>query len=70
MQLVIIKAQKLRTFFLPSKINGNYWILAEDKSNLINVEASADKWVLRSNDDVKIVNALVIKSFSDSSHSN
>ena len=56
MQLVIIKAQKLRTFFLPSKINGNYWILAEDKSNLINVEASADKWVLRSNDDVKIVN--------------
>ena len=56
MQLVIIKAQKLRTFFLPSKVNGNYWILAEDKTNLINVEASADKWVLRSNDDVKIVN--------------
>ena len=56
MQLIIIRSKKLRTFFLPSKVYGNYWILDENKSNLVNVEASTDKWVLRSNDDVKIIN--------------
>ncbi len=56
MQLVIIKANKLRTFFLPSKVFGNYWIQDESKNNLINVEASENRWVLRSNDDIKIVN--------------
>ena len=56
MQLVIIKSNKLRTFFLPVKVFGNYWIQGENKENLINVEASENKWVLRSNDDIKIVN--------------
>ena len=56
MQLVIIKSKKLRTFFLPSKVYGNYWILDENKNNMVNVEASGDKWVLRSNDDIKIIN--------------
>ena len=56
MQLVIIKSNKLRSFFLPAKVFGNYWVLDDDRSNLVNVEASEDKWVLRSNDDIKIVN--------------
>ena len=56
MQLIIIKTSKLRTFFLPSKVYGNYWVQDDNKVNLINVEASDNKWVLRSNDDIKIVN--------------
>ena len=56
MRIIIIKKDKLNSFFLPSKISGNYWIPGENKENLINVEASGDKWVLRSNADVKIIN--------------
>ena len=56
MQLVIIRSNKLKTFFLPSKVFGNYWIQDDNKTNLINVEASENRWVLRSNDDIKIVN--------------
>lgn len=56
MQLIIIKNNKIRYFFLPSKIFGNYWITDEYNNNLVNVEASEKGWVLRSNDEVKIVN--------------
>ena len=56
MLITIIKNNKIRPFFLPAKVYGNYWITDENKQNLINIEASNDTWVLRSNDDVKIVN--------------
>ncbi len=56
MQLIIIKNNKLRYFFLPSKVFGNYWIKDDQNENLINVEASNNQWVLRSNDEVKILN--------------
>ena len=56
MQLTIIKNNKIRYFFLPVKIFGNYWITDEKNKNLVNVEASENKWVIRSNDEVKIMN--------------
>ena len=56
MLITIIKNNKIRPFFLPAKVYGNYWITDENKENLINIEASENSWVLRSNDDVKIVN--------------
>ena len=56
MQLIIIKNNKIRYFFLPAKVFGNYWITDEQNNNLVNVEASEKGWVLRSNDEVKIIN--------------
>ena len=56
MLITIIKNNKIRPVFLPAKVYGNYWITDENKQNLINIEASNNTWVLRSNDDVKIVN--------------
>lgn len=56
MQLIIIKNNKIRYFFLPSKVFGNYWITDEQNNNLVNVEATDNRWVLRSNDEVKIIN--------------
>ena len=56
MQIIIIKNNKLSYFFLPGKVYGNYWIKDEHNKNLINIEASNNQWVLRSNDEVKIIN--------------
>ncbi len=56
MQLTIIKNNKIRYFFLPAKVFGNYWVTDEQNNNLVNIEASENKWVIRSNDEVKIMN--------------
>ena len=56
MQLIIIKNNKLRYFFLPNKVFGNYWIKDDQNENLINIEAANNQWVLRSNDETKILN--------------
>lgn len=56
MQLTIIKNNKIRYFFLPIKVFGNYWITDEQNNNLVNIEASDNKWILRSNDEIKIMN--------------
>ena len=56
MQLIIIKNNKIRYFFLPAKVFGNYWITDEQNNNLVNIESSDNKWILRSNDEVKIMN--------------
>ncbi len=60
MELHIIKKDKIRIFFLPSKVFGNYWITDDANNNIVNIEASQGKWVLRSNDEIKIINNEII----------
>ena len=45
MELHIIKKDKIRIFFLPSKVFGNYWITDDANNNIVNIEASQGKWV-------------------------
>ena len=59
MQITVIKKNRLNTFDLPKKIEGNYWITDFEngrKINLINIEAIDNKWHVISNPDAFIVN--------------
>lgn len=50
-----IKENNLETFILPQEIKGNYWFtdtdINENKTNLINIEAKDNKWILSCNFD-------------------
>ena len=54
MKVKLIGNKKLVTITLPQRIYGNYWITNEQNENLINIEAIDDKWVIKSNDEIKI----------------
>ena len=58
MLITIIKKDKIENFTLPPMVHGNYWIKDVDsfgnERNLINVEGSSGKWLLKSNIDTQI----------------
>ena len=61
MKITLLKDEKLLTYKLPDKIDGNYWLSEIDSNglekNIINVEASQDnKWILVSNSDYFVTN--------------
>ena len=67
MKIVLMKSEKLENFVLPKNIYGNYWIFDYDndnkKRNLVNIEAIDNKWVLKSNFEVKVyVNNTLLES--------
>ena len=55
MKVKLIGKTQLVSLTLPQRIYGNYWITNEKKENLINIEAIDNKWFIKSNDDIKIV---------------
>ena len=59
MLITLIKNDLLINFTLPSKVTGSYFItdkVSGEERNLISVEGIDDKWILKSNFDVKILN--------------
>ena len=67
MKIVLMKSEKLENFVLPKNIYGNYWIFDYDndnkKRNLVNIEGVDNKWVLKSNFEVKVyVNNTLLES--------
>ena len=58
MRIILMKNDKLINFLLPTQVLGNYWITDIDKENkkrnLVNIEAVDDKWLLKSNFEVKV----------------
>lgn len=67
MKIVLMKSEKLENFVLPKNIYGNYWIFDYDndnkKRNLVNIEGVDNKWVLKSNFEVKVyVNDTLLES--------
>ena len=54
MKLLLLEKNRIIKTNLPKSIEGNYWITNESKKNLVNVEASDNKWILKSNRDVKL----------------
>ena len=56
----LIKKRKLYNFVLPTTVSGNYWITDNDYlgnvRNLINVEADAGSWKIKSDFETKIMN--------------
>jgi len=57
MRLILESSSSLSVTKLPSEINGNYWVLNGSK-NLINVEAKENKWIIKSNTEIKISKSL------------
>ena len=63
MKVKLIGKTQIVSLTLPQRVYGNYWITNEAKENLINIEAVNDKWIIKSNSDVKITeNNSVIES--------
>jgi len=57
MRLVLECNNNINVTKLPNEINGNYWVTNGIK-NLINVEASDNKWIIKSNSEIKISKSL------------
>ena len=59
MRVSLLKNGRMYNLDLPSKVSGSFWIEDKDKNNqkrnLINIEASGGKWILKSNFETKIV---------------
>ena len=54
MKIMLMDATKLINLVLPKEIFGNYWIINDEKENLVNVQAVDNNWVLKSNSEVKV----------------
>ena len=59
MLIYIIHADKYYSFSLPDEVSGNYVISDYDENgfsrNLVNVVAKDNKWVMNSNENVRII---------------
>ena len=55
MKIKLIGKKKIVSLTLPQRVYGNYWITNENNENLINIEAIDNNWVMKSNDEIKIV---------------
>lgn len=60
MQVTLIKEQTVRSFILPEKVKGQFWVTDKTENNheydFISIEAINEKWVLKSNKNVTIFN--------------
>ena len=55
MRIILLNGNNLSKMVLPSKIDGSFWLEDDvDNVNLVNVEAMNGKWVMKSNDEIKI----------------
>ncbi|MBE6155549.1 MAG: type VII secretion protein EssC [Firmicutes bacterium] len=54
MKVKLIGKTQIVSLTLPQRVYGNYWITSENKENLINIEAIDNKWIVKSNSDIKI----------------
>ena len=54
MKVKLIGKTQIVSLTLPQRVYGNYWITSEQKENLINIEAINNKWIIKSNSDIKI----------------
>lgn len=49
MQVTYISADGIKSFVLPDKISGRYWIKDTENQNIISIESIEQKWFLKSN---------------------
>ena len=49
MQITYISIDGIKSFVLPEKISGRYWIKDADNQNIVSIESAEQKWCLKSN---------------------
>lgn len=74
MLVSLIKKERIYSVTLPLAVNGTYWVSDRDKNGnerkLVSIEEKGDKWVLKSNNDNKvieedrIINEVVLTNYS------
>ena len=57
MRIILFNGNRLTKLALPKKVEGSFWLTDElnGNANIINIEAENGKWVLKSNDEAKII---------------
>ncbi len=55
MKIKLIGKKKIVSLTLPQRVYGSYWITNENNENLVNIEGIDNNWVMKSNDEIKIV---------------
>lgn len=57
MRLILLNGKRLQKLTLPEKIEGSFWLTDElnKDNNIINVEAINNSWIIKSNDNTKII---------------
>ena len=55
MRVLLLNGNRITKLLLPEKIDGSFWLMDEDDNNVINVEDSNNRWVMKANDDTKIL---------------
>ena len=55
MKVILQDNKNLLTTKLPLEVNGNYWLTDSNNKNLVNIEAIDNKWILKSNNDINII---------------
>ena len=57
MRLLLFNGNRLTRLTLPKKIEGSFWLIDElnKNNNIINIEAKNGKWIMKENDEAKII---------------
>ncbi len=54
MKVMLMDSTRLVNLILPQEVFGNYWIVNDNKENLVSIEGVEGNWILKSNSDVKV----------------
>ena len=57
MRVILFNGNRLSRLILPQKIEGSFWLTDElnNNNNIVNIEAKDGKWILKENDEAKII---------------
>lgn len=57
MRVILFNGNRLTKLVLPKKVEGSFWLTDElnGNANIVNVEAQNGQWILKENDDAKII---------------
>ena len=58
MRLILFNENRMTKLILPAKVDGSFWLIDElnNDTNIINIDAINNKWVIKSNDEARIIN--------------
>jgi len=55
MRVLLFNESRITKLILPEEVDGSFWLTDELDNELISIEAVGNKWLMKSNDDVKVL---------------
>lgn len=68
MKIILESKDNIKMIRLPNEVSGNYWVLDNSSKNLLNIEAKEGKWIVRSNQEVKLYKDVITNELGNSSY--